>query len=647
MRSAQRVVIFVQSPASCQTYCGRRQLHTRLQRPSVTGTSSVALRRQKRFITQQWIANTKQAKAEWDQWAVEIKEGKRKSFVQLLDERGLLHQVVGLRELLDKILTERRVGFYAGVDPTAPSLHVGHMIPFMVLVWAFHWGYPITFLLGGSTAKFGDPTGRLEERKQEHRSVRTANIASMHMQLKKLSASMEKYGERHGYEHQWAARRALTNNNVWWNKVPFIDVLRDLGMHMRLGPMLGRDTVKTRLEGKGMSFAEFCYPLMQAWDWFHMFRKGTQVQVGGADQYGNILFGMEAVKQLSKNTAIEIDRRNVDEDVEKPIGITTPLLTTASGEKFGKSAGNAIWLDKDLTSTFELYAYFVRTPDDQVERYLKLFTFLPLEEITKIVEKHTEDPSKRVAQHTLAREFLELVHGRQEAETTALQHQQLFRPRSSTAEPTPPPTRASNMPESFAKKPEAGFTNVGAGNIYAPQVNYTNMQNQTVKLPRSLVLGQTLNKVLYSAGLVSSNNEGHRLIANNGASIGSRPGDSGPMSDALAFTPIRPWVAQKTEEFLIEGKLIIFKIGKWKLRVVELVDDAEFEAQGLKAPGWEEFKLNKGKSADEDGSAPRPGKKSSAIRYIKNTPKNEEKSTPREERSPLRYVNSDDPKRSA
>jgi tyrosyl-tRNA synthetase len=118
--------------------------------------------------------------------------------------------------------------------------------------------------------------------------------------------------------------------------------------------------VKTRLEGTGMSFAEFSYPLMQAWDWWVLFKKGVQVQVGGADQFGNILFGMDAVKHVAKNTAIDIDRRPVEEDVDKPVGLTTPLLTTASGEKLGKSAGNAVWLDKDMTSTFELYQ--VRNP---------------------------------------------------------------------------------------------------------------------------------------------------------------------------------------------------------------------------------------------------------------------------------------------
>ncbi|CRG88134.1 tyrosyl-tRNA synthetase [Talaromyces islandicus] len=578
----------------------RRQLYTKSCRPSVTSTSHVNLPfPPKRCITQQYQRRTEESKLIWDSWAKDIKEGKRKSFVRHLEERGLLHQVVGDREHLDKLLTMKRIGFYAGIDPTAPSLHVGHMLPFMVLAWAFHWGYPVTFLLGGATARFGDPTGRTEERKREHRSVRTANMASMHMQLKKLSSSIERYGVRHGYETQWAARRALTNNSTWWNKTPFIDVLRDLGMNMRLGPMLGRDTVKNRLEGNGMSFAEFCYPVMQAWDFFQLYRNGTQVQVGGADQFGNILFGIEAVKQLATNTTIQDDRRDLDDELNRPNGFTTPLLTSSSGEKFGKSAGNAIWLDPEMTPVFDLYGYFVRTPDDQVERYLKMFTFLPLPEIAEIMEKQRADPRSRVAHHKLAREFVEIVHGEQVAEKTAWQHQQLFRPRASTAEPTPPPTRDSNMPESFAQRPEAKFMNRAAGNQYAPAVDYQSMSSNTIQLPRSLVLGQTLNKVLFNAGMVSSYSEGHRLIANHGAHIASRPNDSGPMRDGLEFTPILPWVKEKTPDFLIEDKLLILKIGKWKLKVVELIDEAEFEAKGMTVPGWEEFKRRRADGLDE------------------------------------------------
>ncbi|GAB1204379.1 hypothetical protein APSETT445_003032 [Aspergillus pseudonomiae] len=519
-----------------------------------------------------------QAEKEWAEFAEEIKAGKRKNFAQHLEERGLLHDVVGERELLHKVFTEKRAGMYAGVDPTAPSLHVGHMLPFMVLAWGY---------LGGATSRVGDPTGRLKGREQVHSSVRKANMASMHMQLKKLGASIEQYGKRHGYEKKWAWKRSLVNNNTWWNKVPFIEVLRDLGAHMRLGPMLGRETVKNRLsKGDGMSFSEFSYPLLQAWDWWVLFKNGVQVQVGGTDQYGNILFGMDSVKAISKNTAMEQERDPLENDIDNPIGLTTPLLTAPNGEKFGKSAGNAIWLDKDMTSTFELYQFFVRTPDDVVERYLKMFTFLPLPEIAKLMEEQNNDPSKRVAQHALAAEFVELIHGKEEADAVALQHRQLFRSRSSTAEPTPL-QKKSSPPASHAQSPTSGFINPQSGNQYAPQTNFANMPSIQVTLPESLVYGQNFHKILWSAGLVASKGEGHRIVTNKGAYVGSRPGNSGPMSDDLAFTPILTWPAEKTKDFIVDGNILFLKLGKWKFKTVKIVSDEEFKRLGLTAPGWE------------------------------------------------------------
>ncbi|PLN82956.1 tyrosyl-tRNA synthetase mitochondrial precursor [Aspergillus taichungensis] len=541
---------------------------------------------QKRWITQNYVRRTKEAEQEWAQFAEEIKAGKRKSFVEHLEERGLIHDVVGERDLLHRVFTEKRAGIYVGVDPTAPSLHVGHMLPFMVLAWGYVWKLPVTFLLGGSTSRIGDPTGRLKGREQVHSSVRKANMASMHMQLKKLGMSIEKYGERHGYKKTWSSRRALTNNNMWWNGLPFLEVLRDLGSLVRLGPMLGRDNVKTRLQGDGMSFAEFSYPLMQAWDWWVLFRKGCQVQVGGTDQYGNILFGMDAVKSISKNTVMEQERNPLTDDIDKPIGFTTPLLTAPSGEKFGKSAGNAIWLDKDMTSTFELYQFFVRTPDNVVESYLKMFTFLPVSEIAKIMEEQNKDPSTRVAQHALAAEFVELIHGKEEADAVALQHRQLFRPRSSTAEPTPLP-RTPSAPGGHPQSPTFGFSNPQSGNKYAPQTNFANMPSVNVTLPRSLVYGQTFNKILWSAGLVTSKAEGFRIVNNKGAYVGSRPGNSGAMEDQLTFTPITSWKAEETEKFIHDGTHLFLKLGKWKFKIVNIVSDEEFKARGLTAPGWE------------------------------------------------------------
>ncbi|KAJ5498131.1 Raffinose synthase [Penicillium expansum] len=556
-------------------------------RPVLSASQSGTCFQQQRWITQKYIQRMKDGEKEWAGFAKEIKAGNRKNFAQHLEERGLIHDVVGERDLLHKVLTEKRAGIYVGIDPTAPSMHVGHMLPFMVLAWGYVWGLPVTFLLGGATSRVGDPSGRLKGRDAVHSSIRKANMASMHMQLKKLGSSIEQYGRRHGHEKNPMWKRALTNNNTWWNSMPFLEVLRDLGAFMRLGPMLGRDTVKTRLnQGDGMSFAEFSYPILQAWDWWTLFQKGTQIQVGGADQYGNILFGMEAVKSISRNTADEQIRNPLESELDRPIGFTTPLLTTASGEKLGKSAGNAVWLDKDLTSTFELYQYFVRTPDDVVEQYLKLFTFIPLPEIATIMEEQNKDPSKRVAQHKLALEFVELVHGKAEADAVALQHRQLFRPRSSTAEPTP--LLKSSPPQAgHPQSPTAGFQTPQSGNPYAPQTNWANMGDIKVTLPESLVFNQPFNKILWSAGLVSSKSEGHRVIVNNGAKVGSRPGDSGPMSDQLSFTPIRPWDAEKTKEFVLNGNLLMLKLGKWKLKAVHIVTDEEYRAQGLTAPGWE------------------------------------------------------------
>ncbi|THC99738.1 hypothetical protein EYZ11_000788 [Aspergillus tanneri] len=412
-------------------------------------------------------------------------------------------------------------------------------------------------------------------------------MASMHMQLKKLGASIEAYGRRHGYEKQKTWRRSLTNNNTWWNSMPFVEVLRDLGVHMRLGPMLGRETVKNRLtKGDGMSFSEFSYPLMQAWDWWTLFKKGVQVQVGGTDQYGNILFGMDAVKAISRNTVMEQDQNPLENDIDKPIGFTTPLLTAPNGEKFGKSAGNAIWLDKDMTSTFELYQFFVRTPDDTIERYLKMFTFLPLPEIAKIMEEQNQDPSKRVAQHALASEFVELIHGKAEADAVAIQHRQLFRSRSSTAEPSPL-LKTSGIPANYAKSPASAFANPQSGNKYAAQTNFANMPSIQVTLPKSLVYNQQFHKILWSAGMVSSKSEGHRVASNKGAYVGSRPGDSGHMTDSLTFTPILTWPAERTKEFIVDSNKLFLKLGKWKFKVVTIVSDEEFKQLGLSAPGWE------------------------------------------------------------
>ena len=177
-----------------------------------------------------------------------------------------------------------------------------------------------------------------------------------------------------------------------------------------------------------MSFAEFTYPLLQAWDWWHMYHtKGVQIQIGGSDQFGNIIAGIDAIKYIAKNHPDPDVRQESEEEKLTPFGFTVPLLTTATGQKFGKSAGNAIWLDKEMTSSFDLYQFFLRTSDADVGRYLRLFTFLPLPEIETILAAHAELPSERKAQHLLAREFVELVHGEVDAAAAEQQHRSIFR----------------------------------------------------------------------------------------------------------------------------------------------------------------------------------------------------------------------------
>ncbi|KAK2766671.1 tyrosyl-tRNA synthetase [Arachnomyces sp. PD_36] len=538
----------------------------------------------RRWISQGFQRRTAEADAAWAAKAKEIKEGKRQSFIQMLDERGLLNSVAGERDLLEKIINEKRVGIYSGVDPTGPSLHIGHMLPFMVLAWAYVYGIRSVWLLGGSTAQVGDPSGRLEGRKKTHSSVRKANMANMHMQLKRLGMSVERYGEKYGYQREWSWRRVLQNNNTWWNKQPMLEVMRDLGSWTRIGPMLGRDTVKNRLEkGGGMSFAEFGYPVMQAWDWWMLYKQlRVQVQVGGSDQYGNILFGTEAVKQIAKNHVTPDLRDPMTDDLSKPIGFTTPLLTSSSGEKMGKSSGNAIWLDSSLTSTFDLYQYFIRTSDQDVERYLKLFTFIPIPKIAEIMEEQKKDPSKRVAQHALARDFVELIHGRIEAEKVQESHRQAF-----ASKTTPQPVKPAQPSDTRNPKSKVGFWNPAADPLAKPTTFETTLSPH-VTLPESLVYNQFLHKVLWHAGLVSSKSEGHRVAVNRGAYVGSRPGDSGKMEDAVAYTPIKTWGPEKTKDFILDGGLLILRVGKWKVKIVKIIPDEEFEAQGLTAPGWKE-----------------------------------------------------------
>lgn len=328
--------------------------------------------------------------------------------------------------------------------------------------------------------------------------------------------------------------------------------------------------VKNKMEkGDGMSFAEFSYPLLQAWDWWHMYNtKGIQMQIGGSDQYGNIIAGIDAVKYICTNHPDPAIQRDIKDTLLEPVGFTVPLLTTASGEKFGKSAGNAIWLDKEQTSSYDLYGFFMRQSDADVGRYLRFFTFLPIDQIDTVMKEHMEAPERHKAQHLLAREFVELVHGIDEAEAAERQHRMLFSKPGSDA--------ATN------------FDGDGKTQAAPDIITLNNAPKAKIKLPASLIHTKSIGRILYAAGLAESSSEGHRLVASKSVYIGAMPGQKLAMSDAaLSFTPIKNWKNEETVNYLVDGKVMILRKGKHNIRIVEVVTDKEWKESGMMYRGEE------------------------------------------------------------
>ncbi|OQO03738.1 hypothetical protein B0A48_10403 [Cryoendolithus antarcticus] len=481
------------------------------------------------------------------------------SVLELLEARGYIKNIAGDRNVLSNLLRKKQVGVYAGIDPTAPSLHLGHLLPLMVLFWVYLHGHHAVSLIGGATARVGDPSGRLKSRERMASSVHASNAQSLHVQVETLWQNAIASGQKHGHEQKPEWRRKLLDNADWLGKVDIVSFLQLLGSGMRIGTMLGRDTVKNKLEkGDGMSFAEFSYPLLQAWDWWHMFSNhGVQLQIGGSDQYGNIVAGIDAIKHITQNG----DERSVKlDDSSAPMGITVPLLTTSKGEKFGKSAGNAVWLDASLTSPFDLYGFLLRTTDEDVPRHLNLFTFLPVAAIESLLEEHSKSPGKRLAHHALATEVLQLVHGPEVAAETRAKHEVMRRP-----------SLASLVSKSVTPGEDPGIT-----------TSTTETQQETIKLARSQIENASLAKILYQAGLAPSVSAATRAIKSGGVYVASSQSSSTSMNEVetaneegLTFAPVS--VDSRLEDiasFLQDG-LIVVRMGKWKVRVIEVDDDQQ------------------------------------------------------------------------
>ncbi|KEQ70724.1 hypothetical protein M436DRAFT_84293 [Aureobasidium namibiae CBS 147.97] len=505
-----------------------------------------------RHISQTAAARNSPSSTSWHEHAASIRAGHKKSLLTILEERGYVKDLAGDRNALNKLLTDKQIGAYSGIDPTAPSLHLGHLLPMMVLFWMYIHGHKAVSIIGGATAKVGDPTGRLTSRQEMDRNTRTSNLVSLHSCVRAMWKSVDVYAERHGYKKDQTWSKSIQNNSVWLSKLSIIDFLSDAGTVARMGAMLGRDTVKNKMaQGDGMSYAEFTYPLLQAYDWWHLYQSGVQVQIGGSDQYGNIVAGSDLIKHLTPRSSTSPETKQLS----GPFGLTVPLLTTAAGAKFGKSAGNAIWLNKTMTSPFELYGFLVGSADADVERYLKLFTFLPLDQISAVMAEHEADPGQRKAQHLLAREVVDLVHGSEEAENTQSQHKLSRRP---------------NL-QSLQAKAEGGKE--GLDRVY---------------LPHSLVHNKLPARILYHAGLAKSNSDGTRMVNSGGAYIGGQS-ETNKSEGELEFRSLKGVTASAVAEMIEKSNVLVLRTGKWNVKLIEVISDVEYEQKGLSAPGWEEI----------------------------------------------------------
>ncbi|MDC1205551.1 tyrosine--tRNA ligase [Candidatus Pacebacteria bacterium] len=307
------------------------------------------------------------------------------SLAKELQERGFVYQFSS--ETLEEIFDggETRT-VYLGIDPTADSMHVGHLVPYMMLNHIMNAGHHVIALMGGGTALIGDPSFKENERD-------IASVETIADQCKGLEANVRKITTSDKIE--------FVNNHDWLSELGAIEFMREVGKHFTINSMIKKESVSARLESEnGISYTEFSYALLQSYDFYHLhIEKNCDVQIGGSDQWGNVTSGIDFVRRKTG---------------DKVFGLTMPLIIdAATGKKFGKSEGNAVWLDADKTSPYTFYQFWLNTSDESVISYLKLFTFLSLEEISVIEQEHSANPGKREAQKKLAEEITTFVHGKE------------------------------------------------------------------------------------------------------------------------------------------------------------------------------------------------------------------------------------------
>src|SRR5690554_2144011 len=330
--------------------------------------------------------------------------------LQELAWRGFIYQQT--HDELDEELTKGPMTLYCGFDPTASSLHVGNLVSIMGLAHFYRAGHRPLALVGGATGLIGDPSGRDTERNLLDEETLQANLESIGGQLNRvLQASRTLHRDEAGEAREPVA---LVNNADWFKDWTFIDFLREVGKHFRVNQMLAKDSVRARLEEReqGISYTEFSYMLIQAYDFLHLNQtEGCRLQVGGSDQWGNITSGVDLTRRRTGESAF---------------GLTFPLITSADGKKIGKSLGGAVYLDGEMTSAYAFYQYWIGQDDADCGRFLRMFTFMPQEEIEELEAKIEAGENRGEVQQRLAREATTLIHGAEECEKVIRASRMLF-----------------------------------------------------------------------------------------------------------------------------------------------------------------------------------------------------------------------------
>jgi len=418
--------------------------------------------------------------------------------IDRLAARGMLDDVTSpeLRQAVEEPLA-----VYAGFDPSSDSLQVGNLVTIMALAHFQRAGHRVIALAGGATGLIGDPSGKSAER---------VLLTSEDVE-RNLAGIRENLGRFLDFDGP-SASAALVNNADWLGRFGFVEFLRDVGKHFRVGAMLGKESVRARLESEaGMSYTEFSYQLLQAYDFLHLYdAMACRLQIGGSDQWGNITAGIDLI------------RRQRGAEV---FGLTIPLVTDSAGQKFGKSAGNAIYLSADRTPVYTFYQFFIRVPDDEVVKLLKVFTFLPLDEIDALAAQVRESPEERAAQKTLAREVTRLVHGEE-----AL---------------------------AIAERSTAVLFGASMQGLHADDLLAVFADVPSRELPREQVEDVPLPDLAVTAGLCGSKGQARRLIEGGGLYLNNRR--VGGVDERVPGAAI------------VDGKLLVLRSGKKTFHLVQVV----------------------------------------------------------------------------